>query len=239
MQSPATTGPRDILLLLDVEPNGRSEFGVDSWQTTPFASTELNEWRRQLEHTTRAPVYFNWFLRTDPQIEGLWGDAAFLQIACPQLVEWLKSFRDFSGLHTHFWRWDRAHQRWYNEFSDPAWLEHCLTRSIAGFEKIFGYRPTASRFGDRLCNDTLLQLLRNHGFRYDLTVEPGVPDQPIHDDPHATAWLPDYRSATRTPYQLFPDTKPLWMIPVTTTTPPAGYPSAASPTGANPAAPSI
>lgn len=68
------------------------------------------------------------------------------------------------------------------------------------------------------------------GIRYDLTVEPGIPDEPIFDDPHATGWLPDYRASPREPYRpcggnfLAPDHDAanhslLWMVPLTTTAP--------------------
>src|SRR5208283_4417088 len=141
----------------------------------------------------------------------------------------LKTGVDFCGIHPHFFRWSAERNCWFNEFSDVAWAAECLARSIETFERIFGYRPQGSRFGDRWCSNELVSLLRAEGIQYDLTLEPGLPDQPVFDDPHATRWLPDYRQAPRAPYPpspadyLTPDPNPagraFWIVPITTTTP--------------------
>jgi hypothetical protein len=101
---------------------------------------------------------------------------------------------------------------------------------MSAYSGIFGRRPDACRFGDRWLDQRTVQLLRELGFQFDLTIEPGLPDAPIHDDRHATAWLPDYRSAPRYPYVpsnenfLVPaeesiESNALWMLPLTTTIP--------------------
>lgn len=221
---------RDIVLAIDIEPSSRGEMNPNGWDGTLAAFGELTQWRAQLEQQTSAPVRFNWFLRSDPQIEKTWGDAGCIETACPELVQFLKACDDFCGIHTHFYQWSEVRNRWFSEFSDLAWSAECLARSIGGFERLFGYRPQGSRFGDRWCSNELVSLLRAEGIRYELTLEPGLPGQPLFDDPYATRWLPDYRRAPRVPYQpsredyLTPDSNQagsaLWMVPVTTTTPP-------------------
>lgn len=72
--------------------------------------------------------------------------------------------------------------------------------------------------------------MRASGIRYDLTIEPGLPGEPVFDDPHATGRLPDYRKTPREPYRpsrknfLVPESEPvndgpLWLVPLTTTAP--------------------
>jgi hypothetical protein len=79
-------------------------------------------------------------------------------------------------------------------------------------------------------NQNAVELMDAAGIRYDLTIEPGLPDAPIVDDRHATSWLPDYRNAPREPYHpsaenfLVPQCaagspRGLWMVPLTTTPP--------------------
>lgn len=221
--------PRDIVLSIDIEPNGRGERGGKYWDGTHAAFRELTQWRAELELQTGSPVRFNWFLRCDPQIAKVSGDAGYIETACPELIRFLKAGGDFCGIHTHFQRWDASRNRWFSEFSDLAWSAHCLALNIQTFERILGYRPLASRFGDRFCSNALLSLLRAEGIRYDLTVEPGVPDQWLFHDRHATCWLPDFRRAPRAPYQpspadyLTPEANPtasmLWVLPLTTTSP--------------------
>jgi hypothetical protein len=68
--------------------------------------------------------------------------------------------------------------------------------------------------------------LRRAGIMYDITVEPDLPDVPVHDDPNATRWLPVFRGAPREPlnpsdgYFLEPgisaESNNLWMLPATT-----------------------
>ena len=102
--------------------------------------------------------------------------------------------------------------------------------SIAAFQRLFGRVPEASRFGDRWLSQPAVELLQASGIRFDLTIEPGLPDEPVFDDPRATGRLPDYRAAPREPYRpssgdfLVPlrgaaSADALWMVPVTTTRP--------------------
>ena len=71
-----------------------------------------------------------------------------------------------------------------------------------------------------------MNALHRTGIMYDITVEPDLPDVPVHDDPNATRWLPDFRGAPREPWTpsagnfLVPGNRAhandLWMLPATT-----------------------
>jgi hypothetical protein len=229
---------RSILFAIDVEPDGRAEVRNDEWSGTAVTLRELAELRSHLEDMSRAPVRFNWFIRFDPQIEQTWGRGDWVQKACPRLIQWVQEKLDFTGIHPHFWRWNTHRRRWFNDFADSSWTAQCLRTSIAGYHSVFGARPLACRFGDHWMGNEQLKLLQSEGIRYDLSVEPGVVGQPPLGDPHATAWLPDYRKAPRAPYRpsatdfLTPETQPdargsnpaLWVVPVTTTQPPRWIP---------------
>jgi hypothetical protein len=225
----ATLG-RSIIFAIDVEPDARASIQKDKCSGLLLALQELRNLRSGLEKLCSEPVRFNWFFRFDPQIQETWGQSDWLSEACPGLIAEVQSKRDLSGIHTHFWKWDTRHRRWFNEFADASWRAHCLRTSIDGYVSLFGKAPIASRFGDRWLGNDLVALLRKAGFLYDLTVEPGIPDHPVFDDSHASAWLPDYRNAPRSPYQpsaadfliAEPQTPatakdPFWIVPVTTT----------------------
>lgn len=222
---------RDIILAIDVEPDGRRITKADPWNGVAVSLPELAAFRSQLEQATQAPVRFNWFLRFDPQIEQTWGRVDWITQACPDLIPWLRTQPDFTGIHPHFWRWSERHKTWMNDFSD-AWQVRCVQTSIDGYRAVFGVTPPASRCGDHFLGNEIVRLLGKEGVRYDLTVEPGVSSRPLTDDPHATAWLPDYRSAKRVPYRpsaedfLIPDSacapadagrEGLWIVPISTT----------------------
>jgi hypothetical protein len=222
---------RAVLFIIDVEPDARkTRKGSGGWEASDAALKHVERLRGELEEATGSEVMLNWFLRADPQIEQTWGRADWVAEACPLIIRTITDRGDYSAIHPHLWRWDSRRREWFTELNDPAWTSECLHTAINAYSGIFGRRPDACRFGDRWLDQRTVQLLREGGFRFDLTIEPGLPDTPIHDDRHATAWLPDYRSAPRHPYVpsnenfLAPagepiDSTALWMLPLTTTLP--------------------
>jgi hypothetical protein len=220
---------RSIILAIDVEPDGRAELDKENgWKGSRDAVSVFTKLRAELEGATHEAVRFNWFLRADPQIAGTWGSATYVADACPELIRAIELSGDQAGVHVHTWRWSDKTRSWFNDFDDADWLNHCVDSSIAGVTQITGAPVIMNRFGDRWMSEQAIRALRNNGIRYDLTMEPGIPDMPIHDDDRSTSWLPDMRGAPRTPY--YPDgdnymTKSatpngdLLMIPLTTSRP--------------------
>ena len=212
------------MLLIDVEPDDRkTKSGESGWESSEAAFERLESLRAQFEHATGRPVRYNWFLRCDPQIEKTFGRADYVAEACPRIVRRAREGGDAAGIHIHLWRWSERHNRWYNDLGDRAWVEHCVATSIDAFTEIFGEPPLMSRYGDRWLSHEAVDVIRAAGIRYELTLEPGMPGEAIHDDPHATGSLPDLRGAPREPFRpsksnyLQPtDLGDFWMIPVTT-----------------------
>lgn len=222
---------RSILLLIDIEPDPRKTRGNSGeWEGSHRALPHLEALRRQFETHTRTRVLFNWFIRADPQIQKSYGRADWVAQACPQIVRTIEENGDGCGIHPHLWRWDTRRGEWFNELNDPDWTAECFHSSIQAFGGVFGRSPDLCRFGDRWLNQNAVELMRVSGIRYDLTIEPGLPDEPIFDDPHATGRLPDYRETPREPYRpsrenfLVPESgevkdSSLWIVPLTTTAP--------------------
>jgi len=223
--------PRSVLFVIDVEPDSRKALQrAGGWVGTARAVRYVADLRKRLEDRTHRPVLFNWFLRTDPQIRHMWGHAEAIAEACPYLLRTIEDHGDYCGIHPHLWRRHPGRSEWFNDFVDPAWTEECLGTAIDGFHGILQRSPEACRFGDRWLSQHAVEQLQGAGILYDLTVEPGVPDEPIPDDPHATGRVPDYSSSPRTPYQpsaenflvpraLESPSGALWMIPLTTSPP--------------------
>lgn len=209
---------RRCLFLIDVEPDLRCPSPDSNWEGNHLALQQLKTLRYRLEQRTSRPVRFNWFFRLDPQIEHIWGRLDQVTQACPKLLDQVAEWNDHRGVHCHLWKWDDKHRRWYNEFSDSAWEEHCLRSSVKSFADVFGFAPTAVRMGERWMSPTLPPLMRELGIRYDFSIESGVPSEPVFDDPYATALLPDFTSYPTDPWN--PDGDPrLTMIPMTASKP--------------------
>jgi hypothetical protein len=219
---------RPILLLVDVEPDERHCTAGDGWRGTRLVLEELERARALWRRITKEEVALNWFLRSDPQIETTWRCRNQIEIVFPRFVRHLRQGADFAGIHPHFWRWNPSQQRWHNDFAGAEWKEKCLRNAIDGFVQMLGYRPLASRFGDRWIDQTLVDLLLREGIRYDLTLEPGAPARRLFDDtgsalpelPHEP--LHPFRPQSTNFLQPRPAGTPgpdLWMIPVSMTPP--------------------
>jgi hypothetical protein len=222
--------PRNVLLLVDVEPDARkTDRDGDGWAGARAAHDHLERLRAALSERTGTPARFNWFLRADPQVRDTWGSADRAAGACPAIIRAIEEHGDHCGIHPHLWRWSDRLGDWFNDIADPDWVAECLGTSVEAYRRIFGRDPESCRFGDRWLDAGAIRLMERAGIRFDLTVEPGLPGAAVHDDPHATGRLPDYRRAPRVPYQpadgapLLPRREPaddgLWIIPVTTTPP--------------------
>ncbi len=221
---------RPIIFAIDVEPDDRqTEKGKSGWESSEEAIDKLESLRTELETATGRPVRYNWFFRLDVQIAETFGRADYVAEACPRVIRAVIERGDPAGIHVHLWRWSPKRSAWFNDFADRDWVAECLDVSMKTFEGVFGYRPNMARFGDRWLSQQAVDAMGEAGILYDLTVEPGLPGGGIHDDPHATDELPDYRRAPRYPYQptrgdyLLPSSKfkseRTWMIPLTTTAP--------------------
>lgn len=223
------TRERSVLFVIDVEPDARkTRPGPGGWEGTREALPLLARLRARLEDATARSVRFNWFLRLDPQIAETWGRATSIADACPDLLRTIAAHGDACGIHPHLWRWDAARADWFNDFGDRSWTAECVETSVAAFQALFGRRPDTCRFGDRWLDRDAIELMRRSRIHYDLTLEPGIPAEPVRDDRRARAWLPDYRRAPRVPYRPSdddllvpradePTEDDLWMLPVTTT----------------------
>ena len=226
-----TETTRPILLLIDVEPDDRKTMaGKSGWESSEDAGDRLEALRARLAAATGRPVHYNWFFRCDPQIERTFGRADYVAGACPHIIRRAAANGDESGIHVHLWRWDETAGHWFNDLTDPAWLDQCLSTSIGAFDRIFGERPRMARFGDRWLSQAAVDAMKSAGIVYDFTVEPGFPGEHIHDDPHATDSLPDFRNAPREPYVPLPGnyleaqngasgSGDFWIVPLTTTKP--------------------
>lgn len=210
-----TVMSRSLVFLIDVEPDGRGEVREDRWAGLLIALREISHLREVWSGLTKAQVHFNWFLRCDPQIERTWGRADWIQEVSPDFPSIVRRHGDLTGIHPHFWRWHEGRRVWFNDFADPAWIENCVQTSVEGHRAIFG-NPVASRCGDRWLDETTMRILHAAGIRYDLTIEPGTPSRPMGDDPLATADLPDFRNAPRSPHRAALPGGDFWLLPVTT-----------------------
>ncbi len=216
-----------VIVCIDVEPDERYTRPGDPRPWTGYLGldTLLAEWRFRLPGLGAAPAHFTWFLRMDAQVEATYGASAWGARTYRRQLESALAHGDEVGLHLHAFRWS-ASVGWVVEYGDPGWVARCLRESLATFRGAFGRDCAAFRFGEHWLDDAALRVLEDHGIRYDLTLEPGMPGRwPVRRPSRATGVAPDLAAMPEGPYRPSrsdfrrPDparTDGLWIIPVTT-----------------------
>jgi hypothetical protein len=208
-RAPARAATRDgclpVLFCIDAE---QDEFmpalgQPRPWTTCATVLASIESLRAALTSACGSPVRFNWFVRADPQIERVYGDASWGLKAFRS--NWLRLARcDELGLHPHLQRWELAGQRWTCPSDDAAWSKHCIERAVEAFHTVLNLAPVSMRCGNRYVSRAVLQRAGELGVRFDLTSEPGYPGRS-----DAAASLvgpcPDYRRWPTSPYRPDPD----------------------------------
>jgi len=198
----AATAQLDVVLCVDLEPDGRDRFtGGATWSGTERLWHALPRLRTHIEQRTGGPAHAWWFLRMDPQIAVLHGDAGWGARRFAGELASVRAYGDELGLHTHAWR-PAANDGWISDHGNPHWVAHCVDVSRRAFLDAFGHPPRAFRFGDRWMSNALARKLARDGFCIDFTPEPGFPAQPaMRGSDCATGSLPDYRGMPAGPYR--------------------------------------
>jgi len=210
---------RAFILCIDVEPDEREvrTTGQEGWSGFVTTFESLRDLRKKLRPITGLEVFFNWFLRFDPQIEHSFGSKNWIMENYRALVDEMEEAGDEIGVHAHPLRWEDSDQHWANDFENQEWIQHCVESSLAAFASTFNKKAESFRFGDHWMNNETIALLERHGVKYDLTTEPG------HKEKKGP--MPDYSNLPRRPYQPTkesflqpggPDQRNIWIIPVST-----------------------
>jgi hypothetical protein len=195
-------GVKPVVLTIDVEPTNRTSDIEEEWLGFGETVAAFDDLRRRLRPRTGRTVSFAWFVRADPQIEGLHGDAAWgLRRHCATLERLLEQ-GDELGLHVHAFRWVAENRMWITDHANADWVEHAVAVGVRAFREARGQAPRSFRFGDRFLSNRVVAQLAALGVAVDVTVEAGAPPVfQIKQDEIATGELPDYRKVARRPYR--------------------------------------
>jgi hypothetical protein len=192
-----------VLLCVDVEPD---QFYVDRRNPEPWKGFEalhgkFRDLRSRLETNTGREVRFNWFVRMDPQVAISYGRPAWAVENYAKIFEEYRAAGDEIGSHVHTYRWSDPADDWVDDYADDAWVAECLETSAKGHRDAFGEPSRTIRFGVYWSSTTALNRAEELGYRYDLTVEPGL-DANVSDarKPDPTGEQPNYYRVPREPY---------------------------------------
>ncbi|MBI1977959.1 MAG: hypothetical protein HYS55_04340 [Candidatus Omnitrophica bacterium] len=193
-----------IILCIDVEPDG---FFIDRTKKEPWKGYEVcyeffRELRPRLAAATGSSAYFSWFHRFDPQIAETYASPTWAIEEYPKFLEAFKKEGDEFGIHTHAYRWLENQNRWIADHGNQEWINYCVEMGFESFKRVFGRNCESFRFGDRWMSNASMQLIEDLGAKYDLTLEPGLPELPsYHRKELFSGFLPDYHGVPRAPYR--------------------------------------
>lgn len=231
--SPAPAHPTDILpvlLQIDCEPDLRTpdRGGPVDWHGVRAMAALLDDWRRQAERATGAPVALAWFWRADPQLGELHGDPAWALRRFAGTIEQQRRAGDCVGLHVHCWRRAGDGTGWINEHGDAAWVARCLEEGYAAFRACLGGTAEDFRMGDGFMDQAAFDRLVALGMRREQSLEPGRPAMPgLRAGERSHGSLPDRHAMPVEPYRPLPRNYlraspageaavPAWVVPCTT-----------------------
>jgi len=188
---------------VDVEPD---EFYIDRTKRKPWRGFEalhpyLRDLRATLETKTGADVHFCWCLSMDPQVALAYGSPTWVVERYGRLFEEYRRAGDEIGSHVHTYRWSDTKGDWIDNFDDADWATECLEMSAKGHADAFGEPAKAVRFGVYWSSTAVINRAEELGYRYDLSVEPGLPpDEKDRRKPASAGKLPSYYRVPREPY---------------------------------------
>lgn len=227
-----------ILICVDIEPDLRlvDPIAQVDWLGFERAAPLIEQLRPRMESATGRPAHVSWFLRMDPQVAHVYGDAGWAAKRYRRDFDSFLAAGDELGIHLHTWKWDDDKSAWKQDFADQSWVTHCVESAFAAFESAFGTTCRAFRFGDRWMNDETMHLIERLGATSDSTIEPGRVGTETPDEYIGT--FHDYSDVPRYPYRpsradfMSPKPEPVLdivVIPVQSvpaswaTTPPVGH----------------
>jgi hypothetical protein len=193
-----------VLLIVDAEPSG---FFIPRDRPDPWLGFErgfeiMADIRRTLVQRTGRPAHFIWLVRADPQIEEVYGSAAWALEHYRRQFEELEVIADEIGLHVHAYRWDDRSHNWIEDYGNQPWVAHCVRTGFRAFETALRRRPAAFSMGMDWTNQPTLQMAKELGARWDLTAIPGAEPRPLRFSTGTyTGIAPDCTQIPRQPYQ--------------------------------------
>lgn len=192
-----------VVLCVDVEPD---EFYVARRDPAPWRGFEalhpaFRDLRAKLEARTGNEVHFTWCVRMDPQVAIAYGRPTWAAENYAKRFDEYRTAGDEIGSHCHTYRWSDSADEWIDDHADAAWVSECLEMSATGHAEAFGERARTLRFGQFWSSTPAINRAEELGYRYDLTVEPGLPAN-VADarKPDPTGEQPSYYRVPREPY---------------------------------------
>ncbi len=143
------------------------------WRGVREGVDRARETTEQVEDDYGNHASITWCVRSDLQMQQIYGDCAWPYAEFADLWESLAERGDEIAWHPHLWRWSGQHSCWYQEIEDEGWMRDCLRQGYKALATHMGRAPTTSRMGWEFHDDVTMQQVSDLGIEVDFSAVPG------------------------------------------------------------------
>ncbi|MFZ3382392.1 MAG: hypothetical protein WA144_00555 [Candidatus Methanoperedens sp.] len=169
-----------VIICCDTEPDQpqygglgyNTHYGMHKWRGIEDGIPKTKEIANSIEDVDGHNAKITWFLRSDNQMNELYGDPAYMARNFMNLWKELESQGDEIGWHPHLWRWNERIKSWYPELYDSRWIENCLEQGYKTFPKQLNL--TSSRMCWNFHNNITMNKMNDLGLKVDVSALPGM-----------------------------------------------------------------
>jgi len=196
-----------VVILCDVDPDGTAYGGPGydtrgplKWEGLAHGIPLLVERLSEIEQATGRKINITWCVRSDLQMQEIYGDAAWPYRAFRDMWEEIEKRGDEIAWHPHLWRWSDEHRCWYQETRDEEWIEECLTTGYRALCEATGRRIRVSRMGWEFHNEFTIRVLDGIGVEKDFSAVPEYRSEGDSSDGTIFHKRADWRGTPMHPY---------------------------------------
>jgi len=168
-----------FLICVDSDPD-RPEYGGArydcpdklAWRALPELAKKFSTLRSEFSSKLNSSLKFTWFMRSDLQIQKVYGDAAWCLKNFESMWKRLSDEGDELAWHPHAWYWNDSRKCWYNEISESENILKSYDVGFMAFKDKMGFSPAATRSGINFHNSRTLERLDELGIKADLSANP-------------------------------------------------------------------
>lgn len=182
-----------------IGPNQKSDFRSECvWEKTIKSITNLKENMSYMEDKFNINPKITWHLRSDQQINEIWGDWCYPAQEYLNIWADFRSLGDEIGWHPHLWRLNKANGIWFQEARDTEWISYCLRNAYDRISRIINIKSV--RMGWSFHSTYTMNIINSLGIKYDLSAIPGIKSMGSNSNDNIYDWVDSEREQYRPSY---------------------------------------
>ncbi len=154
--------------------NLMSHHGEYEWQGIKKGIPQIKEQLLDVQSGFDSSLKFTWCVRSDLQIEKIYGNAGWCLKEFSSLWRKLEEEGDEIGWHPHLARWNFERKLWFQEIKDEQWMKECIAKGFTAFKENWGESPTTSRMGWIFHNNLTMEEISTLGIKVDFSAIPDL-----------------------------------------------------------------